>query len=441
MSGEWTPLGAGPVATVYAAVHQGEPVVLKVYPKALDKRTLAVVGRQHTLLRSLPSVLPVDGVDALPDGRHALRMTRCSQSLADLVGRTGPLSAADVVVLGRAAALALAAAHDAGIVHGGVTPHNVLFRPSGEPVLADFGVVLRQAFSRDPLHAVEFQAPESLRGDTLDERTDLYGLGAVLHFALTGRSPHPGRLGEQPEERVLRVLKEPVPAIARPDVPVALATAVARLLAVDPRRRPADAAAVVDLLGTALPSVRAREDFDDFAADQPDDFTAHHPPTIEPDFAPAQPPPHSPPPAAPQPKRRIRPEVLVGGAVLAAALVLAPVVLLRTNPEELTTTPKPVGSAIDTSTEPGPAVQLELGEPVDQGNQVELAWHSGRALDFAVIVVGEGEERRVLLAERNHTMTVPVDPVRRYCFLVQATDGSRVYESDPKPIREAVCQK
>lgn len=260
----------GPVATVYSGHHTGVPVALKVFPKRFDKRTMSAFTKEQTRLatvRRVTSILMVDGVEELPSGEPALRMELCTQSLSGLVEKVGPLAAQDVIVLGRAVALALAAAHSAGVVHGGIAPNNVLFRNTGEPVVGDFGVTLRQAFTRDPLHAIEYLPPETLRMGTLNEATDLYGLGAVLHFALSARSPHPGRLGEQPGERVLRILGEPVPAINRPDVPIGLSTMVARLLSTTPDRRPPEAAQVAEQLTNMLPNPpkpATREDWDDF---------------------------------------------------------------------------------------------------------------------------------------------------------------------------------
>lgn len=271
-TGELTRLGDGPVATVYSALRDGIPVAYKVFGKKFDKRTMAAYGKERSALaaqRRETSILQVDGIDELSGGEFALRMDLCLQPLARAVERHGPLGVDEVIVVGRAAALALSAAHQAGVVHGGISPHNVLFRRSGEPVVSDFGLTLRHALARDPLHAIEYLPPETLRTGVLNESTDLYGLGAVLHFALTGRSPHPGRLGEQPGERVLRILGGPVPAINANGVPTALSTLVARLLAVDPTMRPHDAGVIADQLGVLLPEPPPKrspaEDFDDFA--------------------------------------------------------------------------------------------------------------------------------------------------------------------------------
>ncbi|WP_027946665.1 serine/threonine protein kinase [Amycolatopsis taiwanensis] len=429
---ELLPIGQGPVATVYSGWCAGEKKALKVFPAKFDGQTLGVYERERGKLAELAvsaPILPVESVDQLDDGRQALRMPLCAQSLAALVRRSGALGPDDVVVLGYALALALAAAHGAGILHGGVSPDNVLFGESGEPVLADFGVPVREAFPRDPLHNIEFVSPETLRSGEVDEGTDLYGLGAVLHFALSGNSPHPGRLGEQPSDRVLRVLGSPVPAINRPGVPVELSTVIARLLAPDAANRPPDADWVADQLAAILPDEPSPTGtFDDF---EPEDAGN------------AEDGPSGSQPAVRSARRSIVVVSALAGAAVLAALVVLLVPLGAS--DQLSSTPRlPPPPASASPAELAPPARVDLADPVDLGDQVVLTWTSDRTLDFAVVVAGEGEANHVLLAQRNHTMTVPVDPVRKYCFLVQASDsaeGSPVYESRPKAIRGAVCRQ
>jgi serine/threonine protein kinase len=349
------------------------------------------VDRDRVKLGALSApILPVDGVERW-DGRHALRMEFCTESLAARIERAGPLPVADTVLLGHSLARALAAAHGAGVLHGAVNPANVLYRASGEPVLADFGVALREAFPRDPLHAIEYVSPETMRTSTVTEHTDLYGLGAVLHVALTGRSPHPGRLGEQPSERVLRVLRSPVPAISRPDVPVGLATVVARLLAAEVGNRPPDAAWVVDRLADMLPS------------------RPHTPDRIP----------------TPVPVVRSRARWLVAGGIgLLAALALVLVLLPRnkTIPTAVSVTP-----------------MVTLAAPHDFTDHVVLNWTSQRPLDFGVVVEDNGHPDQVMFAQRNHTITVTVDPAHKYCFLIRGADSNHIYESRPAAVRGANC--
>ncbi|HEY0620767.1 MAG TPA: protein kinase, partial [Kribbella sp.] len=177
------PRATGPVATVYVLAPQGggRTAVVKVYPQPLDRRTysgLEVEQAKLAGLRSAPSILLVDSIDELPDGRTGLRMEFCPQSLPDLVAR-GPLPIGDVAVLGQILASVLAQAHDIGLVHGGVTPANVLERANGQPALSDFGLSLRLRFPRDLTGDAAYTAPEVLRDGELSEEADVYGLGAV----------------------------------------------------------------------------------------------------------------------------------------------------------------------------------------------------------------------------------------------------------------------
>src|SRR5262245_25185466 len=126
-----TRIDDGPVASVYSCYRAGVPVALKVFPNRFDKRTMSAFKKEQAKLsavRRTRSILMVDGVETMPTGESALRMELCAQSLAALVERVGPLSAVDVAGVGRAMAEALAAAHSVGVVHGGLSPNNVLFR-------------------------------------------------------------------------------------------------------------------------------------------------------------------------------------------------------------------------------------------------------------------------------------------------------------------------
>ncbi len=136
-------------------------------------------------------------------------------------------------------------------------------------------------------------------------------------------------------------------------------------------------------------------------------------------------------PTGPVPRPRPR-RLLLAGAVALAGLLTAAVfgVALRGRPP-LPGPPPPSPAAT------GPA--LELAEPSDLGDHVVLSWTGGDGLDFVVVVVGDGEPSRYLIAQRNRTMRVSVEPGRKYCFQVRATDSDRVYLSQPRGVRGAVC--
>lgn len=318
-----TVIGRGPVAIVYSGrlAATGAEVAVKVFPDRFDRDTATRVERERRALAgtSVPSLLTIDAVGEYGGDRSSVVTQLCAGSLAGMLTR-GALPVSEVLAIGAATASALSAAHEAGVVHGGVTPHNVLFRRSGEPVLGDFGLALRERFSRDPMHALEYTAPETLRDDTRSAASDLYGLGAVLYAMLTGAPPFPRRTGQAPGERILRVLRDPVPPIQA--IPNELSELVSLLLAKDPAARPADAArvsawfdhvrggrstAVPPALNPLVPPAPHPDtDFDSFAGRQ-ETAPQHYPPQQQhaPAFPPQQtfPTPQSPrhqPPTPPQ---------------------------------------------------------------------------------------------------------------------------------------------
>ncbi|GAA0522795.1 hypothetical protein GCM10011581_33730 [Saccharopolyspora subtropica] len=450
---ELVPLGEGPVATVFASVDEqgGAAFALKIYPGPIDRRTRSELDtelRRLAELRARAGVVVADRVEELPDGRCALRMELCAQSMPELVASFGPLTIPDVLALGSALATALAAAHAAGLVHGAVTPGNVLFRPSGEPVLADFGLTLRRAFPGEVSAGVDFLAPETLRDGTRTERTDLYGLGAVLYFALSGSSPHQGRPGEPVDARLLRALSGEVPALERADLPAGLAQLVSALLAKNPDARPLDAATVAARLGAMIGPVPAQPAFDDFGGAVPGNAVRQ--PPAEPTALPAGPPTAVPPRPrgellvqfGPNDKARGKPRagIVIAAVGVLSVLAVALVALLVSQPAKLDV---PVASAPVAGPAPvqpaPPPVRLELDDPVDKGDHVELSWRSSEPLDYAVIVAPEGQPSDTIFVRRDTRLRLRIDPVLQYCFQIQGASSAGVYESQAKPIRDATC--
>jgi serine/threonine protein kinase len=416
----------GPVATVYlmAPPTGGRTAVLKVYPQPLDRRTYNGLVLEHAKLaglRSVASIVLVESIDELTDGRSGLRMEFCPQSLVDLVV-AGPLPIGDVVVLGQVLATVLADAHEVGLVHGGVVPANVLERASGQPALSDFGLSLRLRFPRDLMNDAAYTAPEVLRDGELSEQADVYGLGAVLYLALTGQSPFPARRGEAADGVVLRVLGDPVPDVSGRDVPPALTALLIRMMAKEPDDRPDAAAVAGELEALLLTSGSSTDDldFDDFrdelAAARVTTAVAHR--QAQPAFVKTA-------------KKRKRPPkgVIIGAAAAVALIAVVPVML---QPRNDTSQPPQTVPA---------AVQLELKPPQDKGTSVLLQWSSSKPLDYAVFVAEQGGKApRTSYHGSGTFLTVEVQPGLKYCFEVQGTDGDSIYSSQPKPIRGATCK-
>jgi serine/threonine-protein kinase len=170
-------------------------------------------------------------------------------TLEELVHHAGPLPPGRAVYLLRQLCGALAEAHAAGLVHRDLKPGNVIVAALGGQrdvaKLLDFGLV--QDLSADAadrltrtgtvLGTPAYMSPEQAAGESaVDARGDVYGLGAVAFFALTGRPPFQGKtLGHL----LAAHRSEPPPALTdlRQDVPADLAAVVARCLAKDPHDR------------------------------------------------------------------------------------------------------------------------------------------------------------------------------------------------------------
>jgi tetratricopeptide (TPR) repeat protein len=163
--------------------------------KLVEPRLLAVPEAHARFSREARAVASLDHphvvriYDADPDAAYQVMEVVDGESLADTADR-GPLPAREVRALAAQLLDALGAVHAAGIVHRDVKPSNVIRRADGSAVLVDFGiarfadVTMSRAGSGPGTPA--YMAPEQLRGDAVDGRTDLYGLGATLYQLLVG---------------------------------------------------------------------------------------------------------------------------------------------------------------------------------------------------------------------------------------------------------------
>ena len=154
------------------------------------------------------------------------------------------LSVADLVGIVRDVAAGLQHAHEKGLVHRDVKPGNILLRPNGSAALTDFGLAIPES-SLENLKDVgsgtpKFMSPEQATGNSalLSNRTDIFCLGLVLFFGLTGKLPYPGKNYRK------NVAKRPADSLRKvdPKQPMALDQICSRCLARDPEQRYGSAA-------------------------------------------------------------------------------------------------------------------------------------------------------------------------------------------------------
>jgi serine/threonine protein kinase len=155
--------------------------------------------------------------------------------------RAGTLNEEEARLLAFDVLAALAAAHDAGIVHRDVKPGNVLFASDGRAKVTDFGIAkiaegLDQTATAMLLGTPVYMAPERFHGAPATPRSDLYSLGVVLYEALSGRKPFTGDNAMAIAHSVDRSDYPPLASL-RPDLSAQLIGVVDRALAREPERR------------------------------------------------------------------------------------------------------------------------------------------------------------------------------------------------------------
>jgi serine/threonine-protein kinase len=266
-------LGAGGMATVYLAqdLHHERPVALKV----LRPELAATLGTER-FLREIrlaarlqhPHILAVhdSGDDA---GQLWFTMPYVEgESLRDRLTREKQLPVDDALRITREAALALEYAHQHGVVHRDIKPENILLTRDGSTLVADFGIARSLGAADAPqarltetglaLGTPAYMSPEQAAGDaTLDARTDVFSLAAVLYEMLAGQPPFTGATAQAV---IAQRFRGDVPSIrrARPAVSEQVDQAVHRAMAVLPADRHASVAEFAHALAQPTAAARAR---------------------------------------------------------------------------------------------------------------------------------------------------------------------------------------
>lgn len=248
-------LGRGGMGTVYRArdLEQGGLVALKLLHARFlrDPQHLRRFRQEAVLAAQLehPGIVRVLGYGEA-DGRAWLSMQLVEgPNLEQVVEREGPLPPERAVRLLLEAARALEAAHQGGVLHRDLKPSNLVLLPGDRSIVLDFGLAKDMArsggltASGDILGTPAFVAPEVVAGGPIDRRVDVYGLGTVLYFALSGRRLHEGDTPIRVLQSVLRHRPPRLREVA-PALPADLDAICAQALARDPADRYPDATAL-----------------------------------------------------------------------------------------------------------------------------------------------------------------------------------------------------
>ena len=256
-------LGRGGMGAVYLARDRrlDRPVALKVLPEEYAsqpelrerflRETRMAAGFSH------PNIVPVFAIE---ETDHVLAFAMGfveGESVAARVARDGPLNRRDAVRLLQDVSYALAYAHGRGVVHRDIKPDNIMIeRATGRALVMDFGIARaitpvndKPGLTRvgEVVGTPEYMSPEQAAGEQVDGRADLYSLGLVAWFAMSGRT---AVTGESTQRILVKQLTEAIPPLAsvRSDLPASLCDVVDRCCAKEADDRYPNAEAVVEAL-------------------------------------------------------------------------------------------------------------------------------------------------------------------------------------------------
>ncbi|MGH9651217.1 MAG: protein kinase domain-containing protein, partial [Terriglobales bacterium] len=246
-------IGAGGMGVVYRAHDErlDRDVALKVLPagtladeaarKRFRKEALTLSKLNHPNIETVFDFDTENGVDFLA-------MELIPGATLDQKLLAGPLPEKDVLRLGQQLAEGLAAAHTEGIIHRDLKPGNLRLTPDGRLKILDFGLAkllhpvsdVAVTASITETHAVTgtlpYMAPEQLRGEPSDARSDIWAAGAVVYEMATGRRPFPQLSGPMLIEAILHQEPQP-PSTISGAVSPPLESIIVKALDKDPERR------------------------------------------------------------------------------------------------------------------------------------------------------------------------------------------------------------
>jgi len=264
------PIGRGGMAHVYLARERrlDRRVAIKVLPPDLaadETCRRRFLSEARTVARlTHPNIVPIFTVDEIGGFVFFAMAYVAGETLSQRVVDQGPLDPHQAGRFLCDIGEALDYAHARGVVHRDVKPDNILLDAvSGRALLSDFGIAHESLMSGSPgllgrpsaprgrvVGTAAFMSPEQASGDAVDARSDIYSLGVVAYYALSGRLPFTAAT----DEGLLALhIAEPAPPLTSvaPFVPPRLAQIVDRCLAKEPWARFADAAALVQAVAEA----------------------------------------------------------------------------------------------------------------------------------------------------------------------------------------------
>ena len=244
-------LGMGGFGAVYLADQPsvGREVAVKVilpeyantpmFIRRFETEAQLVARLEH------PYIVPLYDYWREPDGAYLVMRYLRGGNLTQLIRQEGALSFERAGIMLNQTASALAVAHANDVVHRDLKPDNILLDRSGNHYLTDFGIAKNVGRDAEDINLTQtgtiigspaYLSPEQIMGDEITPLSDVYSLGILLHYALTGEHPFAGKT---PTAMLVHQMQDQMPSLEmrRADAPVALEDVLQRATAKDPDSR------------------------------------------------------------------------------------------------------------------------------------------------------------------------------------------------------------
>ena len=259
-------LGRGGMGEVWRArdARLNRDVAIKVLPAAMarDPDRIARFEREARAASALnhPNIVSVHDIGRDQDTYWIATELVAGEPLAGVIKR-GPLAARKTIEIAAQIAGGLAAAHAAGIVHRDLKPANIMVARDGRVKILDFGLAKRRRVGADSttldlteegtvMGTAGYMSPEQVRGEELDQRSDLFSFGVILYEMLGGKRAFAGGSSVEVMNAILKEDPPELPAMVTPP----LARIVSRSLEKDRERRFQSAADLAFALESILAS-------------------------------------------------------------------------------------------------------------------------------------------------------------------------------------------
>jgi eukaryotic-like serine/threonine-protein kinase len=256
-------IGSGGQGEVFRGEHieTGEQAAIKVVSGGNDTSSKQQLDEERRALSQLrhPNIVKVLEEGEFEDRYYVVMEHLRGQTVADIVSQRGGLSTAQVADIGFALSDALATVHDAGLVHSDIKAKNVMVIQGTSALrervrLIDFGAVYHATHQRSSkiMGTLSYFAPEVLDGGTVSEASDVYSLGVLTYYALTGRMPFSGKDNRELTKSILENRYVPLSELLIDDVS-GVAGIIERALARNPADRYPSASALRDAFRAVAP--------------------------------------------------------------------------------------------------------------------------------------------------------------------------------------------